>query len=382
MIKHVLLALAGAALGVAVCSVGSTAQTPAQVLPLGTVTQVGNPRPCPPNQGWDDQHHMSCVDAVVANCPGAEDLTLTYGYERNTRSTYLGTVVLFSGWGGTVPASDPEGLTFAQDYYNQGFEVVMLAWSSDWELTRNPLRHNSYGNIQTAACRPATFLNYVYTNPNLYTQGPMNGMCAQGFSAGSAAIGYSLAWYGAGSYLDNAELLAGPVFSSLDQGCEVPVAPDVTVCPSGQQGCVGWPSRPLQLTPEFIQGYEKGPREWTGIKACAGHQRTDQYNAIWSNMSIVSSSSTEQQFSYPGTSLAGWLCATTKPPVQMNNSTPQGELFYQQINHVTQNYSVNAIYACTSAEEVAGQGAHTSGGQSGLSAIEVDTFANCKRKVH
>src|SRR5208282_4513681 len=49
--------------------------------------------------------------------------------------------------------------------------------------------------------------------------------CAQGFSAGSSAVAYALAWYGAGSYLDNAELLSGPVFSDIQQGCEYPQPP-------------------------------------------------------------------------------------------------------------------------------------------------------------
>jgi hypothetical protein len=42
-------------------------------------------------------------------------------------------------------------------------------------------------------------------------------MCALGDSAGSAAIAYSLAYYGAGSYLDNVELLSGPVLSDIEQ---------------------------------------------------------------------------------------------------------------------------------------------------------------------
>jgi len=46
-------------------------------------------------------------------------------------------------------------------------------------------------------------------------------MCALGDSAGSAAVAYSLAYYNAGSYFDNVELLSGPVLSDIEQGCQV-----------------------------------------------------------------------------------------------------------------------------------------------------------------
>lgn len=379
MIKRFLLAVACLVFTLFLSATPSRAQGRAQgILPLGSVEHVSNAHACG-SGGWDT--HMTCFDAVLAGCNGAEDESFTYGYERNPRSTYLGTIVMFSGWGGTSPISDGADLQFAEDYYNDGFEVVMLAWNWDWELTYNPLGENK-ASIQAAACRPATFLKYVYTNPLLYTPGPTDGMCAQGYSAGSSAIAYALAWYGADSYLDNAELLSGPVFSRIDEGCEVPAAPNVAVCPAGQQGCVGWPSRTLALTPEYINGYSSGPQLWTGIQACVGSAPTYQYDQTWNDMSIVSSSAQSSQFSYPGTSMAGYLCASTQRHVLMNDSASQGELFYEQINGVKQNYSVNAIYSCPSPEGVADSGAQTSTGQSGFTAIAADTFANCKRKAH
>ena len=58
-------------------------------------------------------------------------------------------------------------------------------------------------------------------------------MCAQGFSAGSGALGYALAWYGAATsaeyHLDKVALLSGPVFSDIEQGCEDPIPPPQTV---------------------------------------------------------------------------------------------------------------------------------------------------------
>jgi len=375
MTKNALLLLASILSVAFAFAVPSRAQA---VLPMGTVEHVSEPHACTAGQGWDT--HMSCVDAALTDCPGIQDMPFTYGYEKDPQAGNAGTIVLLSGWGGTAPTSGTADLQFAEDYYNRGYEVVMLAWKWDWELTSNPIPHGTFGNIQAAACRPATFLNYVYNNPDLYASGPDTGICAQGNSAGSAAVAYALTWYGAGDYLDNVELLNGPVFSRIDQGCEVPVAPDVSMCPEGQPGCVGWPLPTLQLTPEYIDGYEGGPRKWTGIPACAGNASTAPYNSVWNAMSIVSDSSTREQFSYPRTSMAGWVCATTKAGVAMNNSGSQGELYYQQINDIRQNYSVNAIYNCPAAEGVSAGGAVTETGQSGFSAIESDSFANCRRK--
>jgi hypothetical protein len=107
-----------------------------------------------------------------------------------------------------------------QYYVQQGYEVVQVAWGGPWE------QQDTNPNIQNAACRPATFLNYVYTNifaPAI--KGPAAGFCAQGFSAGSAAIAYSMAYYGEAGQLDNVELISGPVLSDLKQGCVSTLTP-------------------------------------------------------------------------------------------------------------------------------------------------------------
>ena len=77
---------------------------------------------------------------------------------------------------------------------------MQLAWDSDWEATQDPFpltNPPTYGNVQQAACRPATFFNYVFNNiyvPILGTNSSA-GMCGHGFSAGSAALAYSMAYY-------------------------------------------------------------------------------------------------------------------------------------------------------------------------------------------
>ena len=102
----------------------------------------------------------------------------------------------------------------------------MVAWDSDWEDTGTATK-----NIAYAAGRPAAFLRYIKASlyDPLHQLNPQAGMCAQGTSAVSAEIAYSLAWYGAGtgttSYLDKAEFLSGPPIADIEKGCEVTSIP-------------------------------------------------------------------------------------------------------------------------------------------------------------
>jgi hypothetical protein len=70
-----------------------------------------------------------------------------------------GVIVLFGGSGGTAPASS----THAGSYFTAGDEIVEEVWATDWEPTYDPFVAGDVASIQNAACRPATFLNYVYT---------------------------------------------------------------------------------------------------------------------------------------------------------------------------------------------------------------------------
>src|SRR5262249_13398005 len=107
-------------------------------------------------------------------------------------------------------------------------------WATDWGQATT--QTGPTYNVKLAACRPATLLNHIYNRFFTAVKAitPSAGMCAQGFSAGSAAIAYSLAWYGGGDdlnrvYLDKVELLSGPVLSDIKQGCDVPSA-EVCAC--------------------------------------------------------------------------------------------------------------------------------------------------------
>jgi hypothetical protein len=207
---------------------------------------------------------MHC-DASLA----VDDTTFTFGYESPT-AAYKGTVAVLSGAGGMTPATSTGHENEAiQVYLADGFEIVQVKWNSDWEAAKSFYVPDTFGNIQSAACRPAGFLHFVYSSTNPVLFQPGGGMCAHGLSAGSAAVVYALAWYGASwgstGYLDNVELLSGPVLSGVDLGCKVPVAPNVNVC-SGTPGCrMASGVQPWSLSPEYIDSPANSVRQWSNI---------------------------------------------------------------------------------------------------------------------
>jgi hypothetical protein len=226
MLVSTLAAIAFCVLAIPACAQGS--------LSLGTLTNVSSPSSC--NSGGGFYYYvypntglalnMTCQTATVSNCNNLSVTTspwgVTIGYLNPVGvvsgvSVAKGLIVLHSGDGGITPAS--YALTDA--YFRAGYEVVQVAWADDWEMISDPL--SGTGNIQAAACRPATVFNWVFLNlfPAVFNPNHQAGMCAHGDSAESAAIVYSLAYYNAGSYLDNVELLSGPVFSDIEQGCGV-----------------------------------------------------------------------------------------------------------------------------------------------------------------
>jgi hypothetical protein len=180
-------------------------------------------------------------------------------------------------------------------------------------------------------------------------------MCAQGASAGSAAIAYSLAWYGGSTWsgtgssplspLKNVELLSGPVLSEIDQGCTSPSALNMTICQSGQYGCTPntntWMNNVI-----YVDGYANAVSNWSGLAGCALASGQTQSNlTAWKNMSLVDGSinGVTATFSYPNTSMHGWVCQDYAPggngtwiqcfnPHCPNNSGSQGNYFYQQFS--------------------------------------------------
>jgi hypothetical protein len=323
-------------------------------------------------------------------------------------TTEKGVVILHSGQDGTTPAGDDVGISdgdfkFADYYFKQGYVVVELAWDSAWEATQDPFPVTTpptYGNIQLAACRPATFFNYVFNTIYLpiynQTGNQTAGMCGHGFSAGSGALAYTMAYYkpsaGTQWWWDNLELLAGPQFSDISQGCATGsnLAPTVTVC--GQNSGNQWGCKPSGVTwsdpPQYVGASIGWVQGWTNDQTCANSsQTTAGSNLRWLQQSIVDDGTNSPVFAYPQTAMAGWVCRSIyKQESQQqcstaysqtycpNNSSAQGQIFYSTVTAggaQPNNYAVYPVDGCTGAEGVAG-GTLTLNGQLGFTAIKQD----------
>lgn len=349
-----------------------------------------------------------CNSAIITGCPNASSLTFVFSYDLPP-TTPKGTIVFFSGGAGTGDAGD---VTDAGYYFSQGFEVIQVEWSYDWEVTNAPTANNggvamtSYpANVELAACRGATFLNYVFNmnNSNLYSAG---GRCAQGSSAGSGMIAYALTYYGASNYLDAVELKSGPPIADFEQGCEEPPAPDVTICGTQnggpQFGCQLGGSQPWTLSPTYT-GAASGVRTWTGDSSCAvpGTTTSSTSNAAWLAQSIVNGGTPAGVYSYPNTSMTAWLCQTIDQSQGActggnaygqggspqnscpNNSTSQAEIYYSKLtsdpnNLPTASYNIYAVQNCVGPEGVDSPTSlvpalDTDGGD----AIEADMIKQC-----
>jgi len=414
------------ALAVATLIILFSAISASATLSVGSVTGQTTLSNCPtPNTQWlsfttSDHmtHDMHCVAAEVTGCPNeVQDISFTYGYLNPagiapgiTASNVQGLIVFFDGSAGTTPAAEEAEYDMLHYYFTQGYEIVQVAWNFAWESRLNPWPYSTspLGNIQNSACRPATFLYYVDTADASYglfkavVAGNVRaGMCAQGFSAGSAQIGYSLAYYGAGAYLDNVELISGPEFSDLMQGCqEGPQASPVTVCPldskgNPQYGCRLDPNPPYpswMISPTFVPGQNHEVADWTDDGSCAlaGSTSSPASLTAWLNQSIVDKSTglagqgAVPTFTYSDTGMSGWLCRTVSNPnincstnyqyqYCPNNTSPQGQIFYQNITlaNTPPVFNVYAVDGCVNPEG-APQGTVAANGLSGQKAIQQD----------
>lgn len=336
----------------------ASAQAP---LPLGSVSGITQLPSCP--AGYFPG--ASCFAATVS-CPDTSDIQVTYGLT-NPDGASRGMIALFNGAGGTQPyGGSTPGRNYSDTYLQAGYQIVQSAWETDWEDTGI----TSGKNVRTAACRPATLLNFFHQT--LY-EGD-GGMCAQGASAGSAAVAYSLSWYGSSNYLDKVELLSGPVLSNIDEGCMVPNAPPVTVCPAGQLGCEG---EPWIDKPQYVGGDQIAVAQWSGLACQQGMQTKAAANASWKAMSIVDAMN-GPSFSYPQTAMAGWLCSNG-----VNNSAAQGEIFYRQFTTSAQTaeYSVTRVDGCSGSEGVdVGTTALAQNGFVAISSNMTDPVAGCIKR--
>jgi hypothetical protein len=341
-----------------------------------------------------------CQTATVTGCPNAANLNFTYSYDAPASSK--GTIAFISGGAGTVDAGDASAAGY---YFSQGYEVIQIEWADDWELTTIPSTdggsNSTYtSNIQLAACRNATLLNYIFTggNTKLYSGG---GRCAQGSSAGSAAIAYALTFYGAGNYLDAVELISGPPLADIEQGCVVPTAPERTVCPADQFGCDLGGSSPWVLGPQYT-GAKNGVQSWTGDPTCAaGVTTSTSSKQAWLQQSIVNDGTNNPVYSYPNTSMSAWLCQSVADSNECvggtntgqggspqddcpNNATSQAQIYYAKLTSDSSNlpkapYNIYAVQNCNGPEGVSSATTNVPALNNidGQTAIEQDMVNRC-----
>ncbi len=161
----------------------------------------------------------TCKSITVTGCPGIEtesiDATITVSPGAGAST---GTVVHFSGGGGDGVENNG-----APAYNAAGLLQVFVSWKTDWEQTKA-------SGIKVAACRPSTVLKWVFAEPALHASSRAKGFCAQGFSGGSAQVGYAIAHYGLADYLDYVNELSGPPFARIDLGCNGDAPATATVC--------------------------------------------------------------------------------------------------------------------------------------------------------
>src|SRR5277367_1624079 len=112
--------------------------------PLGMVQSPTTLSVCPSGEWFQytdtsgTSHPMNCVSATLASCPTVGDLAFTYGYlspSGITTSDVKGVIVYFDGGDGTQPLAkgSPTAGDMVKYYFEQGYEIVQLAWSSAWE---------------------------------------------------------------------------------------------------------------------------------------------------------------------------------------------------------------------------------------------------------
>jgi len=324
-------------------------------IPTGTLTP-GDPTAC--YSGTDSEWYagMTC-QGVIINCSNVDanvaSITATIGYVTQSSSP-KGTIVFFTGGAGTQGTLGTSGNAFANAYVSN-YMIVYVEWTSAWETSSSTA---SERNILSAACRPATLLAWI----NSSSIHPIGAMCAQGKSAGSAAIAYSMSWYGADSYLTNVELLAGPVLSEINQGC-TSTPPTVTMCSglttdplcySTYKTSGGW-----STSAAYTSNDASGINAWAGVSDC-GSSSSDLTRL--QQMSIVGGvygTVTPKYIFSTTTKRHGWVCAGPNTNYYMgatdcpgfssgcpNNSSPQGWYWYGQAGNSDSNLVVTGTNAC------------------------------------
>ncbi|MEJ7728393.1 MAG: hypothetical protein WKG00_04180 [Polyangiaceae bacterium] len=315
---------AGAGAGAGGSSSGGGAAPTA--LPLGTISDQGATE-CVIKGPGTLLPGAACRKLMV-DCPDIEPLGAVVAVVAPDNPK--GTIVLHDGGGGETFFGRND---LVQRYLDAGFRIVEMEWDSAWEASA------SHPSIKSAACRPATVMQWVFDE--IQGGSRTEGFCGQGQSGGSGVMSYALAAYGLGDILDYVMITSGPPFGRMDCGCGSTAAdcaiPD-GFCP--------------ELTSEAIAAANHLPSkvaDWEGIETC-GPGATDEDYAKYRADSVASP---DALFEYPQTLVDAFYCAMNPNP------TPAGgALFLSKVTteggakpavHCSPSCSVESIYQADNA---------------------------------
>jgi hypothetical protein len=344
--------------------------------PLGTVSAVTT-ETCPSTLGgaatdWVTNTSggtdiaTTCYHATVS-CPQLPDLGITYGVATPS-TTSSGTIVFIRGSGGTITLPGNVNKEVPFDMFHDGYQTIQAGWDDWWQLTG----WTDSGSFKVAACREATFLNYMYT---AYYQTNTNnsstaGMCVHAQSAAAGALALSMTYYGAGDFIDKAVFISGPQYGNLVQGC-VPNQPLQSVCtPTGKKypnGC-SVAAGSFSEYPNYYTGSASNiGRELGDNPPCddTNHTYTSGDITTLTDTSLVDGLS-DASYSFPQTAVAAYEC---DDDIYFNNPTSlQGWYWLSQLSTPAQtantcNYGksrtpnptacmiMNRVYGCTEVEQ-------------------------------
>ncbi|HKW60254.1 MAG TPA: hypothetical protein VJR46_10945 [Candidatus Dormibacteraeota bacterium] len=134
-----------------------------------------------------------------------------------------GMVVGFSGGTGILKWVENFSIdtTWLNNVTSAGYEVVQVQWAQPgWEAASS----GELAGAAHAACRPATAINWIYSNLYLQLSVPRPargacGFCIAGTSAGGSVVAYVLAYYGLDSIVNAAIPISGPPHAAITKGC-------------------------------------------------------------------------------------------------------------------------------------------------------------------
>lgn len=286
-------------------------------LPLGKVKVLG-PTSCPVGAPGGAE-----CKSITVSCPNLPDLPATLGVAKPTTAS-IGTIVLHAAGPGTSFLDSG----FPDTYLGDGFNVVQVAWASDWADAGG-------AGVKSAACRPATVFQYAFQV--VHGSSKLTGFCGQGISGGGAALGYSLAHYGLSEEFDYVVIAAGPGVSRMDYGCDPPL----------------YAGQPRNLCPLLVDApfaYSPGAAArtdgWENTTTCGDANPSPGDISIWTRDSLVSAGA---NYTYPKTAMSWFFCVT---PSSLNESTGQGTFLIDRVTPKNDPPDVNCYSGVCQGEAV------------------------------